>query len=97
MSRRERRPRKDRESAPSRVSAPGEAPDPRLRIQPLHAALIGGGVMVAILGYWFLARDSITAAPILLLLAYLLLIPVGLALPSRRKNPGPDEREGKGS
>jgi hypothetical protein len=96
MTRRERRPRKGRESGSSRVSAPGEGPDPRLRLQPLHAALIGGGVLVAILGYWFLARDSITAAPILLLLAYLLLIPIGLALPSRKRTSGPNTGEGKG-
>lgn len=52
---------------------------------------------MAILGYWFLAQDSITAAPILLLLAYLLLIPIGLALPSRKETSGAKEREGKGA
>lgn len=41
-------------------------------------ALGGAGVIVAILGFWLVAQGSITAAPLLLVLAYLVLIPLAL-------------------
>lgn len=57
-----------------------------MRLEPLHLGLLAVGILVAVAGYWLLARDSISAAPVLLLVAYLLLIPVGLALPSRDRD-----------
>lgn len=65
-----------------------------MRMEPLHVGLLAAGILVAVLGYWLLARDSISAAPILLLLAYLLLIPVGLALPARGEQKGDRDRSG---
>ena len=36
------------------------------------------GVVCLALGYWLLARGSITAAPILLVLAYVVLLPLAI-------------------
>jgi pheromone shutdown protein TraB len=52
-----------------------------------NALLAGSGVVVAVLGFWLLSTGSISAAPAILILAYLVLIPVGLALPRRREEP----------
>jgi len=60
-------------------------PDRRLKLGPVHLLLVGGGVLLAVLGFWVLSTGSITTAPLLLVLAYLVLIPVGVALPSQEK------------
>jgi hypothetical protein len=52
----------------------------RLRFGPRNFALLGAGVLCVAVGYWWLARGSTTAAPILLVLGYCVLFPVGLAL-----------------
>lgn len=49
--------------------------------------LVASGVLVAVLGFWLLSRGSISAAPALLVLAFLVLIPLGLALPTRSGSP----------
>lgn len=48
--------------------------------------MIGGGVIVAVAGFWLLSGGSISAAPALLILAYLVLIPIGLVLPDRKRD-----------
>ena len=55
-------------------------PDPvrsaPLRFTRVNAILGAGGVLSLTLGYWLLAQGSITAAPLLLVLAYVVLLPV---------------------
>jgi hypothetical protein len=51
-----------------------------LGVSPLGLALGAGGALVAVLGFWLISRGDITAAPILLVLAYLVLFPVALVL-----------------
>jgi len=72
----------------SQKSTSAQGPDSRLALGAIQGLLIGSGVVVAVAGFWLLSTGSISAAPALLLLAYLLLIPVGLALPrlSRRSS-----------
>jgi hypothetical protein len=44
-------------------------------------ALLGvAGLLTLTLGYWLLARGSITAAPLLLVLAYIVLLPLAIIL-----------------
>ncbi len=84
--RRERRPVAQR--ARGRDPSPGlefEA-DPKLGFEPLHLGLLLGGVAVAVLGYVLLDRGSISLAPVLLVVAYLILVPVALALPARGRD-----------
>jgi hypothetical protein len=55
---------------------PPEAP--ALRFTTQNAVLGAAGVACLALGYWLLARGSITAAPILLVLAYVVLLPLAI-------------------
>ncbi len=51
-----------------------------LRFTRVNAALGVAGLAVLTLGYWLLARGSITAAPLLLVLAYVVLLPLAIIL-----------------
>jgi uncharacterized membrane protein (Fun14 family) len=49
-----------------------------LRFTKVNAMLGAGGVASMALGYWLLAQGSITAAPLLLVLAYVVLLPLAI-------------------
>ena len=49
-----------------------------LRFTRVNAALGGAGLLTLSLGYWLLAQGSITAAPLLLVLAYVVLLPLAI-------------------
>ena len=51
---------------------------PALGFTRENAFLGAAGVACLVLGYWLLARGSITAAPILLVLAYVVLLPLAI-------------------
>ena len=51
-----------------------------LRYTPVNALLAAAGLATLTLGYWLLARGSITAAPLLLVLAYVILLPLAIIL-----------------
>lgn len=51
-----------------------------LKFTRVNAALAVAGLGVMTLGYWLLARGSITAAPLLLVLAYVVLLPLAIIL-----------------
>ena len=51
---------------------------PALRFGGENALLGGAGVVCLAIGYWLLAQGSITAAPILLVLAYVVLLPLAI-------------------
>lgn len=61
----------------SKPSAPKHA---ALKFTRLNASLGGAGLVVLALGYWLLAQGSITAAPLLLVLAYVVLLPLAIIL-----------------
>ena len=52
----------------------------RLQFGAVNAALFVGAVVVLGAGYVLLARGSTTAAPILLVVGYCILLPLGLIL-----------------
>ena len=52
----------------------------RLQFGAVNAALFAGAVVVLGAGYLMLARGSTTAAPILLVLGYCVLLPLGFIL-----------------
>ena len=41
--------------------------------------------MLIAIGFWLLSRGSITMAPLLLVLGYCVLIPIGILLPTRER------------
>ena len=57
--------------------------DPLLRLGPLNYGLLVAAVAVGLVGFWFLGQGSISAAPVLLVIAYLILLPLALILPAR--------------
>jgi len=52
----------------------------RLRFGPKNYIVLGAALVSLVLGYWLLSRGSTALAPVLLVLGYCVLFPVGLAL-----------------
>jgi uncharacterized membrane protein HdeD (DUF308 family) len=52
----------------------------RLRFSARNYVLLAAAVISLVVGYWLLSRGSTGAAPILLVLGYCVLFPLGLAL-----------------
>jgi len=57
---------------------PEASPRTALRFTKVNAMLGAGGLASLSLGYWLLAQGSITAAPLLLVLAYVVLLPLAI-------------------
>lgn len=51
-----------------------------LRFTRVNAVLGVAGLLCLTLGYWLLAQGSITAAPLLLVAAYVVLLPMAIIL-----------------
>jgi len=62
-------------SAPSAADTEGS-----LRFSPKNLALLGAGLLAIILGYVLLGGANNTVAPLLLVLGYAVLIPLGIIL-----------------
>lgn len=62
-----------------RTSAPGEG-RASLRFSRVNGALAAVGLVVIVVGYWLLAQGSVTAAPLLLILGYVVLMPLAIIL-----------------
>ena len=52
----------------------------RLRVGPKNVVLLAAAVVSLTVGYVLLANGNVTAAPVLLVLGYCVLFPLGLAL-----------------
>lgn len=57
--------------------APKQRP-PSLRWSAVNYALMGAGLVALTAGYFLLSEGSVVAAPLLLALGYVVLIPVGI-------------------
>jgi hypothetical protein len=58
---------------PTKTAAPAA-----LKFTRVNGMLGAGGLVVVTLGYWLLAQGSITAAPLLLVLGYVVLLPMAI-------------------
>ncbi len=63
-------------------------------MKPLNWALLLGGVVAVLFGYLLLDRGSVTAAPLLLMLGYLVLVPASLLIGLRREDKGRTDGSG---
>lgn len=63
-----------------RKSRSAAAQPAALKFTRVNALLGASGLVVLGLGYWLLAQGSITAAPLLLVLAYVVLLPLAIIL-----------------
>ena len=70
-----------KKNAPSAGSGAKSAATPAaLKFSSVNLVLGGAGLAALALGYFLLAQGSITAAPILLVLGYVVLVPLALIL-----------------
>jgi hypothetical protein len=51
-----------------------------------NALLIVAGIVVIIIGYMLLGRGSVTAAPLLLVIGYCVVVPVAIVMWTRKPN-----------
>ncbi|HKJ92305.1 MAG TPA: hypothetical protein VJ957_04010 [Longimicrobiales bacterium] len=51
---------------------------PSLRLSGINYLLVAAGVVSVVIGYVLLAHGSIVAAPLLLVLGYVVLLPLGI-------------------
>lgn len=78
MAKRSERKRRRKEPAPKKpVGAHARGPEAP-GVTNLGLGLGAAGVLVAVLGFWLITQGSITAAPLLLVLAYVVLLPLAL-------------------
>jgi Flp pilus assembly protein TadB len=77
-----------RETRPRRVEAHLTREGGDLSFGRRNYAVFGAAVICIVLGFLLLHRGSITAAPILLVLGYCVLVPYGLATGRRSETPG---------
>lgn len=75
-------PPRKRARTPAAPSAP--APERGFRFGPANYAAMGAGALAIVAGYVLLDGGSVTAAPILLILGYMVLLPAGIMLGWRR-------------
>jgi hypothetical protein len=59
-------------------TAAADAAESGVRFGPRNLAFLAAGLLVIILGYVLLAGGSTVAAPLLLVLGYAVLIPIGI-------------------
>jgi hypothetical protein len=62
----------------TRRRTPKQHLPPSLRWSPVNYALMGAGILSLALGFLLLANGSTVAAPLLLVLGYVVLIPLGI-------------------
>jgi hypothetical protein len=63
-----------------RTPRPADGEVRSLRFTPVNLGLGLAALVALMAGYWLLAQGSITAAPLLLVLGYVVLIPAALIL-----------------
>lgn len=63
---------------PTRRSTTAEPVQGALRFSTQNWVLLALGLIAIAIGYWLLARGSTVAAPLLLVLGYVVLIPLGI-------------------
>jgi hypothetical protein len=71
---------KKRESSGKQTSGSGAASKASLQFSRVNLAFAAGAFVTIAFGYGFLSAGSITLAPILLVLGYVLLVPLAIIL-----------------
>ncbi len=66
----------------------GERQSSGFGLRPINYTLLGSAVVAIVSGYVLLGRGSVTAAPILLVFGYIVLIPAALLVGLRERRSG---------
>lgn len=72
-------PSRPRTAPPSATASAADAED-TLRFGPLNGALLAAGLAAIVFGFMQLAAASTVAAPLLLVLGFAVLVPLGIIL-----------------
>jgi hypothetical protein len=67
-------------STRTRTRGAASVPESSLKFSTINALLLAAGLVAITLGYVLLARGSTVGAPLLLVLGYAVLIPLGIIL-----------------
>ena len=62
------------------AAAPAETTEGSLRLGPKNLAILAAGMVAIVAGYVLLSGGDVVAAPLLLVLGYAVLIPLGIIL-----------------
>ncbi|MEQ9568609.1 MAG: hypothetical protein RLN75_00335 [Longimicrobiales bacterium] len=60
------------------TSTSSDGPPSSLHFSRVNLALGGAGLLALVVGYWLLAGGSVTLAPLLLVLGYVVLLPLAI-------------------
>ena len=66
--------------AKPRSTSTSMSPPPSLGFSRINLVLGAAGLLSLVLGYWLLAGGSVTIAPLLLVLGYVVLLPLAIIL-----------------
>ncbi|HPF08877.1 MAG: hypothetical protein LHW46_07925 [Candidatus Cloacimonetes bacterium] len=58
----------------------------RINLGPLNYLLLVIAAIILVLGYFVMSLNEITISPVLLLLAYVVIIPIALLIPGKKKD-----------
>ena len=88
-----RRPASNRSAQAARQALRGESVrhEPYLAFGRMNWTLMGAGVLAAVVGYVLLARGDVSLAPVLIVVGYCALIPLGIVW---RDRPRPVAKSG---
>lgn len=81
-----------RGSRGTRGKAVGENPARGFRFGPANYAFLAAGAVAIVIGYVLLDGGSVTAAPLLLILGYVVLLPLGLLIGWKRLRSATEDR-----
>jgi hypothetical protein len=88
-----KRPRRQNKPAKARAARQGGS----FLLGQRNALLLMVGILIIVLGYFLLGRGSITAAPLLLVLGYCVVVPLSIILWIKRpEDKRPTEQTGTG-
>ena len=80
LQREDRRKQEDRTRRKDKIREARAHAKPEISFTRKNYLVMGLGILSIVAGYIFLARGSITVAPFLLVLGYVVIIPIGLVL-----------------
>ncbi|HKY59553.1 MAG TPA: hypothetical protein VJP59_00950 [Gemmatimonadota bacterium] len=78
MAEKKRASEKTRGAERPRSRGPAKPATPTLSFSRINAILLGSAAAAIALGYFLLARGSMTLAPVFLVLGYCVLLPIGI-------------------
>ena len=87
--------RKKQKNPPKPAEPKRKRPEGSLAMGSRNALMLFAGIIVIVIGYILLGRGSITAAPLLLVLGYCVVVPLSIILWVKRSEKGNQREAGE--